>query len=65
MTVDVIQDELTEKLTARRVLVRGKATSDDFGLTINATDVEPAPPKDVQAEVEKLLGRLAEMEVAQ
>lgn len=61
MTVDVIQDELTEKLTARRVVVRGKALSDDFGLTILAGEVEYAPAKDTEAEAEKLLGQVAEL----
>jgi replication factor A1 len=58
MTVDVIQDELIAKLTGRRVIVRGRATSDDFGLQILANDLEYAPEKDAQAEAEKLLGAL-------
>ncbi|HVM45069.1 MAG TPA: replication factor A, partial [Candidatus Thermoplasmatota archaeon] len=61
MTVDVIQDQLVEKLTARRVLIRGRASTDEFGLTLNADDIEYAPERDVQAEAEKLLGALAEM----
>lgn len=64
MTVDVIQDELVEKLTARRVVLRGRASTDEFGLTLNADDVDYAPEKDAQAEAEKILGALAEMEVA-
>ena len=60
MTVDVIQDQLVEKLTARRVVVRGKALSDEFGLQIIASDLEFAPEKDVAAEAEKLLGAVAE-----
>lgn len=61
MTVDVIQDELIEKLTARRVVVRGRASTDEFGLTLNVDDVEYAPARDAQAEAEKLLGALAEL----
>ena len=61
MTVDVIQDELVEKLTGRRVVVRGRATSDEFGLQILANDLEYAPEKDVEAEAEKLLGAVAEL----
>lgn len=64
MTVDVIQDELVEKLTARRVVLRGRASTDEFGLTLNADDVDYAPEKEAQAEAEKILGALAEMEVA-
>ena len=60
MTTDVVQDELVQKLTARRVFVTGNATSDEFGLQIIASDVTYAPPKDVEAEAEKLLARLAE-----
>ena len=60
MTTDVVQDEVVQKLTARRVLVTGNATSDEFGLQIIASDVTYAPPKDVEAEAEKLLARLAE-----
>lgn len=60
MTTDVVQDELTQKLTARRVVVTGNATSDEFGLQIIASDVTYAPPKDVEAEAERLLARLAE-----
>lgn len=61
MTVDVIQDELTDKLTARRVAVTGNATSDEFGLQIIAGDVTFVPPRDAAAEAEKLLGQLAEL----
>jgi replication factor A1 len=61
MTVDVIQDQLVEKLTARRVVVRGKALSDEFGLQIIASDVEYAAEKDATVDAEKLLGALAEM----
>ena len=64
MTVDVIQDELVEKLTARRVVLRGRASTDEFGLTINVDELEFAPERDAQAEAEKLLGALAELEVA-
>ncbi|HWH09148.1 MAG TPA: hypothetical protein VNX21_08100 [Candidatus Thermoplasmatota archaeon] len=59
MTTDVVQDELVQKLTARRVLVTGNATSDEFGLQIIASEVTYAPPKDVEAEAERLLARLA------
>ena len=67
MTVDVVQDELTAKLTARRVVVRGSATSDEYGLTLNAVELDYAADKDVHAEAEKLLGSLVEtlQEVAQ
>jgi replication factor A1 len=61
MTVDVIQDDLTLKLTARRVAVTGNATSDEFGLQIIASGVDYVPPKDVATEAEKLLGQLAEL----
>lgn len=61
MTVDVVQDELVEKLTARRVVVRGKATSDEFGLTINANDIDFATDANVEAEAEKLLGSVMEL----
>ena len=61
MTTDVVQDEIIEKLTARRVVVRGRASTDEFGLTLNADDVDFAPERDVQPEAEKLLGALAEL----
>lgn len=60
MTVDVVQDELIEKLNSRRVVVRGRALSDDFGLQILASDLAYAPERDAQAEAERLLGALAE-----
>ncbi|HUR68170.1 MAG TPA: hypothetical protein VM370_02910 [Candidatus Thermoplasmatota archaeon] len=61
MTVDVVQDELVAKLTGRRVVVRGRATSDEFGLQILANDLAFAPERDVQAEAEKLLAALSEV----
>ena len=67
MTTDVIQDQLTEKLTTRRVALHGWARTDEFGLTLNATDVEFLGAIDVSADAEKLLGAVVEMlqEVAQ
>lgn len=61
MTVDVIQDELTLKLTARRVVLTGNATSDEFGLQVIASAVDFAPARDVTTEAEKLLGELVEL----
>ena len=61
MTVDVIQDEIVEKLTTQRVVLRGRASTDEFGLTINVDVLEFAPARDVEAEAEKLLGALAEV----
>ena len=61
MTVDVVQDELVLKLTARRVAVRGNATSDEFGLTLNANEVDFVTDKPIQAEAEKLLGSVMEV----
>lgn len=61
MTVDVVQDQLTQKLTTRRVVVTGSATSDEYGLTLNAVEVDFSPEKDVQAEAEKLLGSTIEI----
>lgn len=60
MTVDVIQDELIDKLTARRVVVAGRAVSDEFGLQILANELDHAPEKDAQAEAEKLLGAITD-----
>jgi replication factor A1 len=60
MTTDVIQDELTDKLTARRVALHGWARTDEFGLTLNATAVELLPPPDAASEAEALLAKLAE-----
>lgn len=62
MTVDVIQDEITAKLTARRVAVVGNASSDEFGLQIIASDVRYlAARTDITSEAEKLLGHLGEL----
>ena len=61
MTTDVVQDEVDQKLTARRVAVRGKATSDEYGLQIIATSVDFDEGADVEAEAEKLLGSLADV----
>lgn len=60
MTTDVIQDELTEKLTARRVVLHGWARTDEFGLTVNANDVEFAPAPDATAGAEELLAKIDE-----
>jgi replication factor A1 len=60
MTVDVIFNELKDKLTTRRVLVSGNATSDEFGLQIIASDLAFAPAREAQAEAEKMLGQLVE-----
>lgn len=60
MTMDVVQDELVAKLTARRVALRGSASSNEYGLTLNANELEFAPERDVQAEAEKLLGSVME-----
>ena len=61
MTVDVIQDELVQKLTARRVGVRGNATSDEYGLQIIAGSVDFIDERPFQPEAEKLLGQVMEV----
>ena len=61
MTVDVIQDDLVQKLTARRVAVTGNATSDEYGLQIIATGVDFVTEKPIQSEAEKLLGSVMDV----
>jgi replication factor A1 len=61
MTVDVIQDDLVQRLTARRVALRGNATSDEFGLQIIATEVDYITDRPIQPEAEKLLGSVMEV----
>lgn len=60
MTVDVVQDELTAKLTAQRVVIEGSATSDEFGLTLNADTLAFVTVENVEAQAEKLLGQVVE-----
>ena len=59
MTVDVIQDDLGNALTTKRVAMTGRAMTGDFGLQFMADVIEVLPPRDVTAEAEKLLGELA------
>jgi replication factor A1 len=61
MTVDVVQDEITEKLTGRRVVVKGNASSDEYGLQILSHNVDFVPPRDVTQEAERLLGQVVEI----
>ena len=61
MTVDVIQDELTTKLTTQRVVMEGSASSDEFGLTLNADTLTFARVENVEAQAEKLLGQVVEV----
>ena len=51
-----------DRRLAREVAQRVFAA--EFGLTINVDELEFAPERDAQAEAEKLLGALAELEVA-
>lgn len=54
MSQDVVQEEIEGRVVARRLRVRGNATSDDFGLMLIATRAELAQPADVRAEAERL-----------
>lgn len=60
MTVDVIHEEIDRALTARRVLVHGNVLSGEYGLQILASGIAFAPPREVEAEAEKLLGQVVE-----
>ncbi len=60
MTMDVIQDDLVEALTARRLAITGNATSDEFGLQLIGHESAPPAPIDVKAEAEKLLAKVHE-----
>jgi replication factor A1 len=61
MTIDVVYDEIVPKLTARRVIVTGNASSDEYGLQILSNDLQFATDRDVEAEAEKLLGQVVEV----
>jgi replication factor A1 len=61
MTIDVVYDEIVPKLTARRVVVTGNASSDEYGLQIIGGDLTFAPPRDAEAEAERLLGQVVEI----
>lgn len=61
LSTDVIEDEVKERLVARRVRLTGNATSDEFGLMLLASRAEMALPADVAAEAAALLGELEEV----
>ncbi|MCD6461523.1 MAG: hypothetical protein J7L61_02145 [Thermoplasmata archaeon] len=54
MTPEVVRDDIVEKLLARKLEVRGNATSDDFGVMLIAEDARPAAV-DVESEARALL----------
>src|SRR5581483_495822 len=61
MTIDVVYDEIVPKLTARRVVLTGNASHDEYGLQILAGDLAFAPERDAEAEAEKLYGSIVEI----
>lgn len=63
MSTEVVEDELKQKILARRLVARGNATKDEFGVQLIATQAELAGPKDGKAEAEKILEELADLGV--
>jgi replication factor A1 len=53
----VLEEQLVEAVVGRRLVVRGSATRDDFGLTVTPETIEPAEI-DLEAAADELAARL-------
>lgn len=63
MTTDVVEDELRAKLLARRLVARGNALKDEFGVQLIAQEAVAPSPRDTRREAEAVLEELADLGV--